>query len=84
MTGLTETEDIIKGLDAGGVDYVTKPIVPDELLARIRVHPRQCAHLAERAHRARRVGPLPSRCQPRRQDPVVDAAGDAAARRLLP
>jgi DNA-binding NarL/FixJ family response regulator len=38
MTGLTETEDIIKGLDAGGVDYVTKPIVPDELLARIRVH----------------------------------------------
>jgi DNA-binding NarL/FixJ family response regulator len=38
MTGLSETEDIIKGLDAGGVDYVTKPIVPDELLARIRVH----------------------------------------------
>jgi DNA-binding response OmpR family regulator/DNA-binding CsgD family transcriptional regulator len=38
MTGLTETEDIIKGLGAGGVDYVTKPIVPDELIARIRVH----------------------------------------------
>src|SRR5450755_4273496 len=38
MTGLTETEDIVKGLEAGGVDYVTKPIVPDELLARIRVH----------------------------------------------
>ena len=38
MTGLSETEDIVKGLDAGGVDYVTKPIVPDELLARIRVH----------------------------------------------
>jgi DNA-binding NarL/FixJ family response regulator len=38
MTGLSETEDIIKGLDAGGVDYVTKPIAPDELLARIRVH----------------------------------------------
>jgi DNA-binding response OmpR family regulator/DNA-binding CsgD family transcriptional regulator len=38
MTGLTETEDIIKGLNAGGVDYVTKPIVPGELLARIRVH----------------------------------------------
>jgi DNA-binding NarL/FixJ family response regulator len=33
MTGLSETEDIIKGLEAGGVDYVTKPIVPDELLA---------------------------------------------------
>lgn len=38
MTGLTETGDIIKGLEAGGVDYVTKPIVPEELLARIRVH----------------------------------------------
>jgi DNA-binding NarL/FixJ family response regulator len=38
MTGLSETQDIIKGLEAGGVDYVTKPIVPDELLARIRVH----------------------------------------------
>ncbi len=38
MTGLSETGDIIKGLDAGGVDYVTKPIAPDELLARIRVH----------------------------------------------
>ncbi len=38
MTGLSDTEDIVKGLEAGGVDYVTKPLVPDELLARIRVH----------------------------------------------
>jgi DNA-binding response OmpR family regulator/DNA-binding CsgD family transcriptional regulator len=38
MTGLSETQDVVKGLEAGGVDYVTKPIVPDELLARIRVH----------------------------------------------
>ncbi|MFT4046462.1 MAG: DNA-binding response regulator [Solimonas sp.] len=38
MTGLTETEDVVRGLQAGGVDYVTKPIVVDELLARIRVH----------------------------------------------
>jgi len=38
MTGLSDTRDIVKGLEAGGVDYVTKPIVPDELLARIRVH----------------------------------------------
>ncbi len=38
MTGLSETEQIVKGLDAGGVDYVTKPISPDELIARIRVH----------------------------------------------
>lgn len=38
MTGLSDTGDIIKGLEAGGVDYVTKPIVPEELLARINVH----------------------------------------------
>jgi DNA-binding NarL/FixJ family response regulator len=38
MTGLAETEHIVRGLDAGGVDYVTKPIVIEEMLARIRVH----------------------------------------------
>jgi DNA-binding response OmpR family regulator/DNA-binding CsgD family transcriptional regulator len=38
MTGLTDTEHVVEGLAAGGVDYVTKPIVVDELLARIRVH----------------------------------------------
>ncbi len=38
MTGLAETEHVIEGLSAGGVDYVTKPLVLDELLARIRVH----------------------------------------------
>jgi DNA-binding NarL/FixJ family response regulator len=38
MTGLSETEDIIRGFQAGGVDYVTKPVVPDELLPRIQRH----------------------------------------------
>ena len=38
MTGLKETDRIVEGLEAGGVDYVTKPIVVDELIARIRVH----------------------------------------------
>ncbi|WP_181700343.1 response regulator transcription factor [Chthonobacter albigriseus] len=38
MTGLTEPEHIVQGLEAGGVDYVTKPIAIDALLARIRVH----------------------------------------------
>ena len=38
MTALSETEHVVEGLKAGGVDYVTKPIVVDELLARIRVH----------------------------------------------
>lgn len=38
MTGLTETQHVLEGLACGGVDYVTKPLILDELLARIRVH----------------------------------------------
>lgn len=38
MTGLSDTESVIKGLQAGGVDYVSKPIKIDELVARIHVH----------------------------------------------
>jgi DNA-binding NarL/FixJ family response regulator len=38
MTGLAETEHVVHGLASGGVDYVTKPIVVEELLARMRVH----------------------------------------------
>src|ERR1700750_1942676 len=38
MPGLAETEHIVHGLETGGVDYVTKPIAIEEMLARIRVH----------------------------------------------
>jgi DNA-binding NarL/FixJ family response regulator len=38
MTGLTESEDVVRGLEAGGVDYVTKPLQLAEVVARIRVH----------------------------------------------
>jgi DNA-binding NarL/FixJ family response regulator len=38
MTGLTESEHVVRGFEAGGVDYVTKPVVPDEVIARIGVH----------------------------------------------
>jgi DNA-binding NarL/FixJ family response regulator len=38
MTGLSETEHIVQGFAAGGVDYLTKPIVPEELIARLAVH----------------------------------------------
>lgn len=38
MTGLSDTENVVKGFEAGGVDYVTKPIVTNELIARMRVH----------------------------------------------
>ncbi len=38
MTGLTETEHVVRALDAGGVDYLTKPVAPAELIARVGVH----------------------------------------------
>lgn len=38
MTGLTDQEHIVKGLRAGGVDYITKPVILDEMLARIATH----------------------------------------------
>jgi DNA-binding NarL/FixJ family response regulator len=38
MTGLTETEHVIAAFAAGGADYVTKPIRPLEVLARIAAH----------------------------------------------
>jgi DNA-binding NarL/FixJ family response regulator len=38
MTGLAETERLVEGLSAGGVDYLVKPVVPDELVARLQAH----------------------------------------------
>lgn len=38
MTGLTDSVNVVDGLQAGGVDYMVKPIVPEELIARVRVH----------------------------------------------
>jgi DNA-binding response OmpR family regulator len=38
MTGLSDTEHIVAGFQAGGVDYLVKPVDPDELIARMQVH----------------------------------------------
>ena len=38
MTGLSETQHIVEGFQAGGVDYLVKPIASDELIARMNVH----------------------------------------------
>ncbi len=56
MTGLTETEHLIAALEAGGVDYVTKPIKPKEVLARMNVHlqgARRARQEAQQAGQAR-------------------------------
>jgi DNA-binding NarL/FixJ family response regulator len=38
MTGLTQPEHVVEAFEAGGVDYVRKPVVITELLARVRTH----------------------------------------------
>ncbi len=38
LSAKNESNDIVKGFECGGVDYVTKPFHKEELLARIKVH----------------------------------------------
>ena len=38
MTALSETVDKVKGFAAGGVDYLTKPVQHEEVLARVNTH----------------------------------------------
>lgn len=45
MTALTENEHVLAGFAAGGVDYVTKPIHPEQVLARIAAHLRTARSL---------------------------------------
>lgn len=56
MTGLTETEHLVAALGAGAVDYVTKPLKPKEVLARMNVHlqgARRARQQAQQAGQAR-------------------------------
>lgn len=48
VTAQTDTYDLVAGLEAGADDYVTKPVVPKELAARIRASLRR-VHLLESA-----------------------------------
>lgn len=42
MTALGEPYDKVRGLAAGAVDYLTKPVYPEEVLARIQTHLEIC------------------------------------------
>lgn len=36
LTALSQEDDVVRALDAGANDYISKPFKPDELLARVR------------------------------------------------
>lgn len=38
LTGKTEVEDEKKGLELGAVDFITKPINPEIVMARVKIH----------------------------------------------
>ena len=38
LSALGDTEDKVKGLQMGAVDYITKPFQPDEVIARVNTH----------------------------------------------
>ena len=50
VTARTDELDVVAGLDAGAVDYVTKPFRLAELLARLRAHLRQGVPTPDRLH----------------------------------
>ena len=45
LTAKSETEDMVLGLNVGADDYITKPFVPVEVMARVRSHLRRYALL---------------------------------------
>ncbi len=49
LTAKSETEDMVLGLNVGADDYITKPFVPAEVLARVRSQLRRYATLGSRA-----------------------------------
>ena len=52
LTAKSETEDVVLGLNVGADDYITKPFVPVEVLARVRSHLRRYEKLGSRTSEA--------------------------------
>jgi len=75
MTGLSDTTDVVAGFDAGGVDYVIKPVRIEEVLARLATHVRnarltQAAQAAQAAAQAEQ----PSHARDEQAQQRLDAA----------
>jgi DNA-binding response OmpR family regulator len=69
MTGLAETERVVEGLSSGGIDYLVKPVVPDELVARLHAHLRVARELKARSQVGEeKLPPLPNPLTQREMD----------------
>ena len=55
LTAKSETEDLVLGLNVGADDYITKPFVPVEVLARVRSQLRRYAKLGSRVDESAHV-----------------------------
>ena len=60
LTAKSETEDVVEGLNAGADDYITKPFVPAQVLARVRSQLRRYAQLgsSNQSEEVITVGPI--------------------------
>ena len=74
VTAQTDTHDLVVGLEAGADDYVTKPVVPKELAARIRAQLRRV-----QLHETPTSGPISRRygdIEVRHEQGIVLKAGE--------
>ena len=69
VTAQTDTYDLVAGLEAGADDYVTKPVVPKELAARIRAALRRVQLHESTVGRAAPAGSATSSCAASRASP---------------
>lgn len=80
LTAKSETQDMVLGLNIGADDYITKPFVPIEVLARVRSQLRRYAQLGSKADTTNEltVGPITL------NDTTKTAAVDAVPIALTP
>lgn len=67
LSALGETDDIVKGFEAGGVDYVMKPYNSRELLARVKTHI-DLKKAMEEIRALRGIIPICAKCKKIRDD----------------
>jgi DNA-binding response OmpR family regulator len=67
VTAKTETEDLVRGFEAGAVDYVIRPYKRAELLARVKTH-LELKKARDEIHTLRGILPICSRCKKIRDD----------------